>query len=134
MTQAKTLKRKMELSHVILTMRFEEEGKNWVGTCVELGTSTFAHTLRQTQAELHELVELHLSALEEEGERERFFAEHGIKIHRNQLDPHKGWNIPLGPKDVYEFSQSLEKTPFFQPHIFPLPSKHDPKPIVSAGV
>lgn len=65
------------LGRVVLTLQFERDGKNWVGTCVELGTSTFSRSIERTQKKLHELIVLHLDALEEEEERERFFEEHG---------------------------------------------------------
>ena len=58
--------------YVHLTLRFHVEGTNWVGVCVELGTSTFAQTLAGCRSELEELVTDHLEVLEEIGERERF--------------------------------------------------------------
>ena len=69
-----------ELSgYVTLTLSFEQEGSEWVGTCLELGTSTFADTLEECQVELEELVTDHLDVLEEVCERERFFEEWGIE-------------------------------------------------------
>ena len=66
--------------YVELTLRFEREGRTWVGTCLELGTSAYADSLDQTQQDLHKLVGEHLALLEEAGERERFFEEHGVPV------------------------------------------------------
>ena len=71
--------------YVTLTLSFEQEGSDWVGTCPELGTSTFADTLAECQAELEELVTEHLDVLDEVGERERFFEEWGIDVHTDEV-------------------------------------------------
>lgn len=65
---------------IVLTMRFRQDGKRWLAMCEELGTSTYARTLKQAQLELAELVALHLNTLEDVGERERFFREHHIRL------------------------------------------------------
>jgi predicted RNase H-like HicB family nuclease len=99
--------------HVVLTLQFEREGKHWVGACVELGTSTFARSIERAQRKLRELVVLHLNALEEEGERERFFEEHGIEIHRKHEQAHDLIvKMPLG--------RTEEVGPLFEPYVFPL--------------
>ena len=49
--------------YVHLTLRFHLEGTEWVGVCVELGTSTFAQTLAECRNELEELVTDHLEVL-----------------------------------------------------------------------
>lgn len=67
--------------YVLLTLRFHREGRDWVGVCLELGTSTFDRSLEKTRRMLSELVLDHLNLLEEEGERERFFKEHGVTVH-----------------------------------------------------
>ena len=56
---------------------------------------------------------LHLNALEEEGEREKFFEEHGITIHWKHESREVVVNLPL---DRIEESSAL-----FQPHVFPFP-------------
>ena len=72
---------------VLLTMAFEQVGRNrWTGRCRELGTATHGRTLPQVRDELVEMVALHLNALEDVGERERFFSEHGIKLY-SEGDP-----------------------------------------------
>ena len=54
---------------VILHYQFTREGNKWVGTCLELGTSTYARSKRKTEEALYELVLEHLNLLEESGER-----------------------------------------------------------------
>lgn len=64
----------------VLQARFHKEGDQWLGECSELGTATFGDSLEEVQAELRELIELHLDALGRSGERDRFFAEHGVRF------------------------------------------------------
>ena len=70
--------------YVILTLKFGREGKKWVGTCLELGTSTYARTLGHTEKSLDKLIIEHMNLLEEAGERGQFFQEWGIQIHETQ--------------------------------------------------
>ena len=106
--------------HIVLTLSFEREDGQWVGTCLELGTSTFAKDIEKAQEELHELIFLHLDTLEEEGERGRFFDERGIEIHweSHTADEEISLRLPVGPSKP---GLPLRKAPFFQPHIFPVP-------------
>ena len=74
-----------QLGHVVLTFAFERgENNNWVGTCLELGTSTYADYLHEVEEALLELVTEHLNLLEQYGERERFFREWGIELHQEE--------------------------------------------------
>ncbi len=82
---------------VILTLAFHQEGKTWLGECLELGTATYGRTLKRVQAELLELVELHLEAIEEAGERDNFFRTHNIKLYTDEAPP-SGVN-PVVPID-----------------------------------
>ena len=66
---------------VDLSLSFEREGDVWVGSCLELGTSTFDDTLEACQDGLRELAVEHLDVLEEIGERAAFFNEWGITLH-----------------------------------------------------
>ena len=66
--------------YVRLTFQFEREGSDWVGTCVELGTSTFGRSRRRVQQDLTELVTEYINVLEEDGTRERIFRENNITI------------------------------------------------------
>ena len=72
---------------VILTLVFRQDGRRWTGECLELGTATYARTLKQTRDELLDLVTLHLNALEDVGERDRFFREHGIRFYTDDTSP-----------------------------------------------
>lgn len=77
------------VGYVFLTLRFEREGSKWVGTCLELGTSTFHRALKRCEEELRDLVIEHLNVLEEAGERERFFQKWGIVFRRTKTTPHE---------------------------------------------
>ena len=51
--------------HVLtLTLDYVEEDGQWVGVCLELGTSTFAESLETVRQELREAVELQLNELD----------------------------------------------------------------------
>ena len=67
--------------YVILTFRFFQEEGQWVGDCEELGVAHCGDSLDEVRAGLEELLILTLSTMESVGERERFFAEHGITLH-----------------------------------------------------
>lgn len=71
----------MAAKYVDLSLSFEREGGVWVGSCLELGTSTFDDTLDACQEGLRELAVEHLDVLEEVGERAAFFKEWGITLH-----------------------------------------------------
>ncbi len=49
---------------IVLTFDFKQESGQWVGICLELGTSAFADNLEQTRLELQEAVELQLNEME----------------------------------------------------------------------
>lgn len=68
------------VASVNLHFEFERYKNKWVGTCVELSTSTYARSRRKTQEALYELVLEHLNLLEESGERNRFFDEWNIQL------------------------------------------------------
>lgn len=107
---------------VTLTFRFTREENSWVGVCVELGTSTFGSNFERVAADLETLVTEHLDLLEEAGERENFFMEHGIE--ENAAEP-----------NLERLRRSMEDTvvahwvepflaasaPYFQPHIVRFP-------------
>ena len=98
--------------YVHLTLRFHVEGTEWVGVCVELGTSTFAQTLAECRNELEELVTDHLEVLGDIGEREQFFAEWGIETHPDPVPPSE-FTIRC-PDDL------RESRPLFQPFVCPV--------------
>ena len=68
--------------YVQLTFEFRREESQWIGICHELGIGTYAaKTTEEAEEGLLALVTDHLNLLEEAGERERFFQEHGITFH-----------------------------------------------------
>lgn len=105
------------LSYVTLTFKFEQEQDVWVGLCLELGTSTFADSMEDCQSALAELVSDHLNALEEFGERESFFAEHGIQLH---IVHPPGYTILESPV----LAPPSMVGPYLSPHIFPTGAHH----------
>jgi len=94
----------------ILTLLFREEASDlWTGECRELGTATDGTTLRQVHSELVDLVVLHLNALEETGDRERFFETHRIRFYRADATP-----------SVVQMRLPLDENAFVHPHKIPL--------------
>lgn len=86
---------------VVLTLGFRKEGRVWVGICRELSTSTYARSFEKVRDELVEMVELHLNALEDVGERERFFREHGIRFYTDDETPSES-TVPIDSDQVYQ--------------------------------
>jgi len=43
---------------VILTLSFRQDGRRWTGECLELGTATYARTLKQTRDELARIIHM----------------------------------------------------------------------------
>ena len=109
--------------HVILTLKYEREGNKWVGTCHELGTSTFARTLKRCQEELTELVGEHLNTLEQAGQRERFFRDWDIEFYSVRTTPSqivlRGHGDPAWGKLVQGIMNPGEG-PLLQPRAFPM--------------
>ena len=96
--------------YITLTLQFEKEGRRWVGVCEELGTSTYSRSLPETEKLLAEAVVLHLNTLEDVGERERFFKEHGIEIHN------------IKPRTETIKITTSRKNVYYRPHIQKLPA------------
>jgi hypothetical protein len=107
---------------VVLTLAFRQDGRRWTGECLELGTATYARTLKQAREELEDMVTLHLNSLEDVGERERFFKEHEIKFYTDEAAPREV--APTLP---------VANDSFFQPHLFPFPSEVPSRELVGAG-
>lgn len=64
----------------VLTFEYQQEAGQWVGVCVELGTSTYADTLEQTELELREAVELQLSEMERLGYLWEYLEVQGVQV------------------------------------------------------
>jgi len=58
--------------YIVVTFKFRKEGNIWAAFCEELGTATFGRSIPEAHKKLKEAVILHLSTLEDVGERERF--------------------------------------------------------------
>lgn len=65
---------------IVLTFEFNQESNQWVGLCLELGTSTFADSLEQTRLELQEAVELQLNEMEKLTEVTEYLVENHVRI------------------------------------------------------
>ena len=63
-----------------LTLEYDMEESQWVGSCLELGTSAFADTLEQVQEELHQAVELQLNELEGLTQVEDFLKSNHVRL------------------------------------------------------
>ena len=95
--------------YVALTLKFRKEGRKWVAFCEELGTSTFGANLHEAQKRIQEAVICHLNALEDVGERARFFAENHIRM------------VYTKPKEVTAtFNCPKDKNTFAMPYIYPM--------------
>lgn len=105
--------------YVVLTTRFQKEGKKWVAICEELGTSTFGRSLPEAEKRLEEAVFMHLNTLEDVDERERFFKENNIVIHRK---PTKEVRICMPTDSSY----------FYRPYVVPPYGIHPKKERVTA--
>lgn len=68
--------------YVVLTGVFQKEGRNWVATIIETGTTAQARTIPELMERLNEAVDLHLSTLEAVGELERFLSEQGMAVYK----------------------------------------------------
>ncbi|MGD9891260.1 MAG: type II toxin-antitoxin system HicB family antitoxin [Dehalococcoidia bacterium] len=73
--------------YVLLTFKVHEEDGLYVSECEELDVASFGETIEETFNSLEDAVTVYLSALEDEGERERVFAERGIMIIPGQPEP-----------------------------------------------
>ena len=110
--------------YVVLTLVFEREGRKWVGTCEEMGTSTYARTLAQCRRELEALVADHLNLLEEEGERENFFEKWGIAVYPIRL-PRREFDIHVSAETgdrLLKRPDAPSSPPFLLSMSFPLPA------------
>ena len=76
-----------KLGYISLNFKIAQEGEDWTGECIELGTATYGSTPHGVWKELQELVELHLNGLEEEGERDRFFKDNNIVVYPSPQQP-----------------------------------------------
>ena len=64
--------------HFTLNTKVEKHDEVYVGYCVELGTVTQGDSLEEVCENLKDAIYVHLSVLDEIGERERVFREKGV--------------------------------------------------------
>lgn len=95
--------------YIILTLKFQKQGRRWLAHCDELGTATFGRSLPEADNRIKDAVLLHLNTLEEVGESRRFFKENGIKIY------------PARPKEDITICLPIDKEVFVEPHIQAVP-------------
>lgn len=96
------------IGYIRLTLLFRQEGCQIVGFCKELGTSGYGNNLNEAIECLEDLVRLHLNALEETGERRRFFKERNIVIQKVKPKPQR---LPI-PEQTKGFRYAV-----MRPHI-----------------
>jgi len=87
--------------YIVVTIEFLQEDGQWVGRCLDLGTSTCADTLDEAHEAMKEALELHLNALEETGERARFFREHRIRTYSTPPE-RKETHVPFAEGTLFE--------------------------------
>ena len=68
------------VGHIRLTFKAYRDGEQWTAECLELGTASCADSMEGAFDALAEATELYLETLEDEGERERIFAEREIGV------------------------------------------------------
>lgn len=74
-------------------VKFTPEGDKWNAECLEFGTAQFGASREEAAELIVEAIALHLNALEDVGELERFCAEHGIEIYEET-----GWSLAQGQR------------------------------------
>lgn len=63
-----------------MTLKVHKEGDQYVSECVELGVASCGDTLEEAFEAIKDATAVYLDTLEDEGERERVFAERGITV------------------------------------------------------
>ena len=64
-----------------LTMEYVFQKGKWVGTCLEIGASSFADELGEMKTRLFEAVDLQLSEVEQLGFLEDFLKDHSVSAY-----------------------------------------------------
>ena len=118
---AKSRKAQITTQYMTVTLSFAREGNKWVGGCLELGTSTFARTLKACREELQELVADHLNVMEEVGERARFFEDWGITLQPTEKVPAQFTVRGSGDSWNKLFQDTIDSNgPFLVPRVVPI--------------
>ena len=70
--------------YILLTLLFRREGDVWSAECKELGTASFGDTFEEAIETIKDMVKLHIDALEDVGERERFLRENHVPVYEGR--------------------------------------------------
>jgi predicted RNase H-like HicB family nuclease len=71
----RTTARKIRVTYVV-----QKEDGQYAAYCRELGTASCGRTVEEAFTNLHEAIWVHLNAIDEAGERDRWFEERGIQV------------------------------------------------------
>lgn len=96
------------VGYVVLRVSYSKIDRRWRAHCEELGTATFGRTLPEAKSRIKEAVLLHLNALEDAGERERFFKKHNIELHHTR------------PRRTAKISVLVSEDVYVQPYVQPI--------------
>lgn len=68
--------------HILVTLcvREDEESDAYISECLELRVSSCGRTIDEAFTMVQDALHVYLATIEEDGERERIFAEHGLNI------------------------------------------------------
>ncbi len=80
--------------YISLSIEFAYEDDQWIAICPELGLAMQDDHLAQCQKDLEEAIDLFLQSLDEEGDRDEFFKEHGIVLHRIDREDESTMRLP----------------------------------------
>lgn len=96
----------MTTGHLALTLKFSQEGDQWVGVCLELSTSTYGDTFEEVREDLQALVREHMEIYEEEGKLDEFLEWCCVIPEPAPVDPAsirlEQFHIQVGAKDPAE--------------------------------
>jgi predicted RNase H-like HicB family nuclease len=95
--------------YLVLTLKFQKQGRRWTAYCEELGTTTFGRSLPEADQRLKEAILLHLNTLEDVGERDRFFKENNIVLFHGR------------PKDNITVCLPVNQEVFVEPFVQAIP-------------
>ena len=96
----------MSNGFIVLTVVAEPEDGMFVSYCQELGTSSCGDTELEALDNLEEAITVHLAALVEIGDLDRFFQERGVEVQQSPPTHEVNINVPLG-STVKTYSHAL---------------------------
>lgn len=85
---------------IAIRLEYRMEGARWLAECLELGTATYADSLKAVQAEIREFIETELNGMEEQGFVEQLLRDR--KVSRIPVKPIRplrkkvSWQMPAG--------------------------------------